>query len=339
MLFDVKPKERREELFGRDEELNTLHNYVSNLIGAVVYGIRRIGKTSLVKVYCNEVKNCIYVDARKLYETGNVSVDAFIEEITRNNKSMFDEIEIDLKIIRAKRSKKREKLSKVLEMMDEKGYILVIDEAQNLRTVNVFTNVFAWALDNLRNLKIVFSGSEVGVLEKYLGLKDPESPLYGRGLGEIKLERFDEETSMEFLRKGFEELGMNVKEDELREAAETFGGIVGWLTLYGSLRASGNDHTQAMENVKETASNITAKEINEFLKLRPTAKRYCCILRAVALGLKAWKDIKKYCQDDNDKNFTEALKKLIDYSFIVHVNNEYLLTDPISKEAILKICQ
>ncbi|CUX77151.1 hypothetical protein [Thermococcus chitonophagus] len=39
--------------------------------------------------------------------------------------------------------------------------------------------------------------------------------------------------SYDSLRKGFEELNLEVPEEEIREAVEELDGIVGWLTLYG----------------------------------------------------------------------------------------------------------
>jgi predicted AAA+ superfamily ATPase len=52
-------KSRREELFGRDVELNLLHDNVNSPI-IVIAGIRRIGKTSLLNVFLNEVKHSKY---------------------------------------------------------------------------------------------------------------------------------------------------------------------------------------------------------------------------------------------------------------------------------------
>ncbi|UXD21873.1 hypothetical protein IPA_09050 [Ignicoccus pacificus DSM 13166] len=342
MLFDLRPKERKEDLFGREEELRRLESFLDNMLGAIVYGIRRIGKTSLVKVYCSEYGRCAYVDVRGLYDRG-ITVNAFIEELLKGVRSLNDRIpslEVDLRVLRFKREKKSKALSEVLEELDKRSMILVIDEAQLLRGNKVFSNVFAWALDNLSNLKIIFSGSEVGVLEKYLGLRDPSSPLYGRGLGELKLSKFSLELSTEFLRKGFEEVGMEVPEEEIEEAGKELGGIVGWLTLYGNLRLNGLAHEEALIRTKERAKKIIALELKNFLDLRPMGrKRYCCILRAIALGLRAWKDIKKYCNDQNDKNFTNALNKLIDYSFIEKVEHEYLMVDPLMRDAILDVCK
>jgi hypothetical protein len=68
MLFDPRPKESRSELFDREEELRALESYVrsgSPLILCI--GVRRIGKTSLLKVFLNESGYPhVYVNARRL---------------------------------------------------------------------------------------------------------------------------------------------------------------------------------------------------------------------------------------------------------------------------------
>ena len=55
MLFDLHPKERREELFGRDEEVEYAVKQILSGNWLIVGGQREIGKTSLVKVVLNEL--------------------------------------------------------------------------------------------------------------------------------------------------------------------------------------------------------------------------------------------------------------------------------------------
>jgi len=90
----------------------------------------------------------------------------------------------------------------------ERPSYLVIDEAQELRLLRGrsrldFGQVMAYGYDNLRSLKLVVSGSEVGLLYKFLGFESYESPLYGRAWDEVVLERFARERSIEFLEAGF----------------------------------------------------------------------------------------------------------------------------------------
>ena len=334
MLFDIRPKKRKEDLFGREEELNRLIDSKEPLV--LVYGIRRIGKTSLLNVYCNEVKNCIFIDARIISSYADL-----VDELTKGARHLFDEVKIKTPLLEiTKKGKKIEKVKQILEVLDEKETTLVIDEAQELRYLKDIKKILAWSYDNLDNVKIVLSGSEVGVLEEFVGVSDYSSPLYGRIVNELRLEKFDLARSLEFLKRGFAEHGLEVSRDECVEAHETFGGIVGWLTYYGYLRSEEKlDHGEAIAKVKEMARGLVSDELSKFLSMRKTAvRRYCCILKAIALGLKRWSDIKRYCNESNDRRLADALKRLEKYSFIGKGNGYYLL-DPLMKEAILELCE
>ena len=55
---------------------------------------------------------------------------------------------------------------------------MVIDEAQYLRNSNYpFDSVLAYAYDHL-NLKLIISGSEVGLLYRFLKFDDSEFPVW-----------------------------------------------------------------------------------------------------------------------------------------------------------------
>ena len=56
MLFDLHPKETKDELFGRDEEIEYSINQLTSGNWLVIGGQREIGKTSLMKVVINELK-------------------------------------------------------------------------------------------------------------------------------------------------------------------------------------------------------------------------------------------------------------------------------------------
>jgi hypothetical protein len=50
MLFDLEPKSSREDLFDFEAELNSVINGIKNEKITVIKGLRRTGKTSLMKV-------------------------------------------------------------------------------------------------------------------------------------------------------------------------------------------------------------------------------------------------------------------------------------------------
>ena len=86
MLFDVNPKERREDLYDRDAELAEVLRAIG--LGerlVVVYGVRRVGKTSLVRVAVGEAGvPFVLVDVKGMYfEEGAVRRESLYRAIAR----------------------------------------------------------------------------------------------------------------------------------------------------------------------------------------------------------------------------------------------------------------
>jgi len=67
MLFS-RIKKSRNEMFDREYEFNKITSAINDEVPLIVVtGIRRVGKTTLVKVLLNEIDMPgIYIDARKL---------------------------------------------------------------------------------------------------------------------------------------------------------------------------------------------------------------------------------------------------------------------------------
>ena len=71
MLFNLHPKEHRDELFGRDSEVEYIKRQVRAGNWVIIGGQRGIGKTSLLKVVLNELSRdglkTIYINVRSRY--------------------------------------------------------------------------------------------------------------------------------------------------------------------------------------------------------------------------------------------------------------------------------
>ena len=92
MLFDPRPKERREDLYGRERELQELLEALRGECPLILLlGVRRIGKTSLLKVALRESSQpYIYLDLRVLEEEGYSKVVLYrmlSEELSRLQSS------------------------------------------------------------------------------------------------------------------------------------------------------------------------------------------------------------------------------------------------------------
>ncbi len=365
MLFDIKPKSDLKDLFDREEEIMELGNALDH--GEpyiIIYGVRRIGKTSLMKAFLTEYKYpYVLIDVREIYnEYGSISRLNLYEQLARfftNNMELYEKLGFKVKdLLRRVRAFRisgfsievdtsvKLSITRLLRAFNNWAkshntrFIIAIDEAQYLRFSGAtrYDGLFAWAYDNLDYLTIIVTGSEVGVLRDFLKLDDPRAPLYGRHVREIMLRRFTQEQSMLFLKNGFEEIGKDVSDDELGEVISMLDGIPGWLTLYGYYRGIlGIKHKEALSRVFETGTRLVADELDKIIS--PSRNRYLAILEALVRGATRWREIKTYVEYRTrrriaDKNFTDLLKKLIKHSIIEKKGNEYKIVDPMIEYAI-----
>ena len=192
--------------------------------------------------------------------------------------------------------------------------------------------LFAYAYDNLENLKIVLTGSEVGLLHDFLGINDYESPLYGRVAGEVYVEPFDLHLSKEFLKAGFREVNLNVEDEIIEKAIEMLDGIPGWLVLFGVEYMREKDYEKAMKRTFEVAKGLILGELRE---LEKRSRRYLEILRGIALGYNRWSLIRDYLAVKGiptpEPRLYELLNNLKKMGWINEVEGKYILSDPLVK--------
>jgi len=359
MLFDPRPKERRNELFNRTKELEALSKYVTSGSPIILcLGIRRVGKTSVLKVFINENNYpVLYIDARRLAEVGYTKQGLYslISEEFARIKGRFATIIEYLKAIRGVnvaghgvefnwRSKELS-ISSILMKMNEYAedtgtvFIMAIDEAQYLRFLKGhnkidFGYIIAYSYDNLRRVKFILAGSEVGLLYRFLGFSNPSSPLYGRVRDELFVERFSRELSIEFLERGFEEAGISVSESVIEEVVDLLDGIVGWLAYFG-YRFLQTGRYDIIDQIYNEAINIALSELKKLTSLSPL---YAYVLRALASGFDSWSEIKRAVEiwagrRISSTTISRLLANLVDMSIISKENGRYAFLDPIYKHA------
>ncbi|ODN30432.1 ATP-binding protein [Fervidobacterium thailandense] len=82
MLFDPRPKVRKEELYDREEELGRLLNTDAPII--LLLAPRRLGKTSLLNVFANQLEGrCLIIDCREVFHEQNYSSKNFLDYFTK----------------------------------------------------------------------------------------------------------------------------------------------------------------------------------------------------------------------------------------------------------------
>lgn len=360
MLFDLQPKRRREDLYDREEELKEFFDAVE--LGetlVLLLGIRRLGKSSLLNVALSESgKPFSKIDVRSLYFThGSIPQELLARKLLEGLlKSLKGRDKVRMELVKALSRIKGVKVSGLQVEFDEKPdlagllerldawaektgrrVIIAFDEAQYLRLSGIqYDGLIAYAVDNLPNLTFVLTGSEVGMLHDFIGLDDPKKPLFGRYAREITLKRFSKEQSGDFLRRGFDELGVKVQEEEIKKAVEKLDGIVGWLTLYGYIRGVRKlPEKDALDELFERAKALVLDEISALTRY---SARYRFILKAVALGNSSWSSIKEYVEFKagkiNDAKFSALLKNLVKYGYLEKGEDGYSIPDPVVKEVI-----
>ncbi|MCS7113707.1 MAG: ATP-binding protein [Candidatus Bathyarchaeota archaeon] len=365
MLFDPRPKESLEDLFDREEEVKLLRKTVNTPI-TLLLGVRRVGKTSLLKAFLNSLETPhLYLDLRVLEEGGYSRAQLYklLSSSVSNCTSRWRRILEFFRSVKGVRISGfevefdwRERaltLTSILDKLNdyaletEEGFIVIsLDEAQILRFLEGgkgridFRSILAYAYDNLGGLRFILTGSEVGLLLGFLRLDDASSPLYGRYISIIRVEKFPRKLSIEFLRKGFSEANLDVSEDILEAIVDRVDGIVGWLTFFGyTCLKLGGVSEEVVEMVSEKASKLIEGELESLFK---RSNQYRYFLRAISLGASTWSSIKRAVEIWIGRQLTNAettrvLHRLIDLGIVEKTDSEYRITDPLIKEYCKKI--
>ena len=307
-FFDTRPKVSRDFVFGRDDVINELEQLLDNGFWPVILGPRRAGKTTVMRVVINELGG-IYIDASTITGLKGLGL-RLIDEVRRLN------IKVRLNLAVLQLDIERKPAATIEHLIKELGDVIIgIDEVQNI--ISPRLPALLSVAYNESRVRFIFSGSLVGTTR--LIMRSPES--LGKPLIRFDLKPFTREQSMEFLRLGSRNCGVNINDAEIEDAVNEFNGIVGWLTYYGSLRASGKGHSETMEALKGIAREIIKNELSKL------GKYEVVIYRALAtLGRARWIEIKRLTESligrlIDDKTFTTALRALVNMYMIREVEH------------------
>ncbi|ADN49830.1 AAA family ATPase [Vulcanisaeta distributa] len=343
MLFDLHPKESRDELFGRDEEVEYVKRQVRAGNWVVIGGQRGIGKTSLMKVVLNELSRegfrAIYINARGVTTLRDL-LTILVNEVNRTRLRLRLNVSLNFivgsaGITLSRGSRVFNSLLELLLSIDE-NTVIGLDEVQELsRVTGQFLRILGNVFMSNPRVSFIFTGSYVGLVKTLLK-PNPESPLYGRPPVEVKLKPFNDELSREFLKRGFRELGIQF--NAFDTVIDRLDGVVGWLTLFGNYHGvRGLDVDEALRETINEGVKIMVNEIEHFLEDKANKALYLAILSALRV-VNRWKDIKfavttRLGREFGDRELLNALNALINYNFVVKVREgEYRLADPILRE-------
>ncbi|MCL5412834.1 MAG: ATP-binding protein [Candidatus Marsarchaeota archaeon] len=355
MLFDINPKEKVSDLYDRKKELKSLSQAIKNDERlSIVFGVRRIGKTSLIHAFLSGYEvPYVLVDARKIYtEHAAIPISALYQLIGVEFLNFVERLNLDSAESMKERYPKlasgkglTDLLTVINEWCGDKKlkYAIVLDEAQYLRFGGSvkYDMLIAWSMDNLPNIMYILTGSEVGMLKDFLNYEDINAPLYGRYRNEIYLGRFDAKTSEHFLSSGFKEVNAKISSGEIKDIVKELGGVVGWLTYYGHFRGVRHmGRNEALKGVFDEGSKIVTKEIEGLISR--SRGRYLSLLKSLSNGPASWAEIKSYAITKtgviSDSRLNALLQNLLKFGIIEKTKEKrYIIIDPITMEAIKKL--
>lgn len=322
MLFDLKPKEGLKDLYDRREEYKELSRLVDSGSWVSVLGKRMTGKTSLIKTFAIE-KRGVYVNL-----LDSRGIEGFATKLLTQAGFSLSEIGMDLKFVQTKWSKVTEDAFSKLRKR-----IIVLDEIQTVASSPYFLKVLKSSWDTYHDLKIVFSGSYIGLVRRLLD-PDEASPMYGRAPAQIRLELFSKQIAKSFLSAGFKEHPeIRESEEQIEEAVDRLDGYVGWLTYYGNFRCIRRfSHEKALAETTREGSKIISSELNNFLAKRQR-NLYVKTLRMCINGTR-WSELNNEL-GVNSKVLYDILNTLKSVDLIGEkTKGHYTTDDPIMKEAI-----
>jgi AAA+ ATPase superfamily predicted ATPase len=297
---------------GRETELEKLNEmYESgNFECAVVYGRRRVGKTTLIKEFIND-KRAVYFLARQADSTVNLtgfSNDVYAVTASENAKnSYFSDWEKAFDYINTVSQKER--------------LVLVIDEfpylAEEFRPISSI--IQAHIDNNLKDSKLflILCGSSMSFMEKQvLGYK---SPIYGRRTAQFKVLPFTFFEALPFFK--------NFKNEDKAVLYAITGGIPEYLNKI-------NPKKSVRDNIISlflTPSGHFFEEPDNLLKqeLRDPST-YNGIIEAIADGASRLNEIATKCHIESNK-CGKYLTSLISLGI---VKKEIPVTDTTSKKSI-----
>jgi len=358
MYFQIEPKYNKEDLFLGDGTYNELlHLLQGNTKLIVLKGLRRTGKTSTLNVALTESKlPFVNIDVRVApYTNRQTFLDFIAKEIIRRlekniitkiiNRLETINVGVNAKYISTSLNFKLNKESDfitILEEINQNKFIIAFDEAQYLSGIG-FDKIIASIYDRYKNIKIVLTGSEIGLLEKFLGHNNKKAPLYGRLYEELKTSRFVPKISEIFLTEGFKQTKTKISELEIGDTIKQLDGIIGWLTYYGYSRTLSDkkySHKEAIDKVFELGVKITAQELSNFLVIRKGREKYLTVIKSIANGDNTWSKIKgnliKTFNIVSDTQLNLYLKELMRHNFIDKENGNYVIPDPLLQHALLQ---
>ncbi len=334
-LFDTKPKSDPRFLYGREKELDELVESLKKKNWVILLGPRRIGKTSLAECAIKRIgKRIFLLDAR---ENSN-----FIESLNKllaipeSSLKIKAEIRVPYTPINIGAEYDKTLSKRDLESLLKKvGHMyIIIDEAQWLKNPRKVVMLLAHLYDYYYDsITFIITGSMIGVLKSIIE-PGPSSPLYGRAITEMEIKRWQSSTSLNFLKAGTAELGLELSEKMAIEVENSLDGLPGWLTLFGYNYAQEKNPNIALTKTIKEAKRIVSQEIKSIAELGIGTPRLVEVLKILAKEPARFIDIVR-ATGFNNTSLSKYLSTLGRLEYVEKDSKgKYLISDPMLLEFI-----
>lgn len=252
------------KFIGRKNELYTLNTeYNHNSSFVVIYGRRRVGKTTLIKEFLKNKTAFYYLATEELESQSMKRLANVIARTTKN--TLLQKIEftdwLDL-------------FQLIADYKPEEKKVLVIDEFPYLvKTNSAFPSILQNAWDELlkdSNVMLILSGSLIGMMQKHALSYD--SPLYGRRTAQMRLTPLPFTSIYE---------AQNLPFEQAVEQYALTGGVPKYLEFF----EDGRPLEEQLKDAVLSKSGFLYEEPNFLLKSESlTAVNYFSIIKAIADG-------------------------------------------------------
>ena len=303
------------DFFGRIKELEALKNMYleKGLTGAIIYGRRRFGKSTLIKesskyfnglfIYFQCLKALDIVNAQGLSMViKNKIPDAFLSK-----NASFTEV-LDFLFLKS--------LSlPILLVLDEYSYL------NNREYIDSFLQSRIDQYKDTSKMKIILSGSYVDIMDHLL---DMNNPLHGRFKYKIKLEAFNYYEASNFYK--------NVSLEDKVKYYAVFGGVPYYLSMLDTNKSfEDNVKNLLLSEFAPLENEINTTMKDEYSKVENAA----FVMDLITHGKHSYSDIKAVFNINAPKSdLAYLLNQLVDMHFITKT---YALNEKNEKKAYYDI--